>query len=153
MPPNKPSGVKGVSYTFAFQEEGSSKEAQPPNPFLASSVNRHTASGGRMILLPRRYNRTDVDRIACGGLGLSDAGVSVKLHQTFLQGSVGLSRRWLAPTFVVFIVPRSAGGGRTERAGDHVSFASPSISPRSRSHLAPQPVLHAGMSGRKRSYS
>jgi hypothetical protein len=38
--------------------------AQTPNPYLASDVNRRTADGGRFLLLPRRYNRTAVDRIA-----------------------------------------------------------------------------------------
>src|SRR5947209_9516281 len=37
-----------------------------PNPYMASSVNRRTADGGRFLLLPRRYNRTAVDRFAFG---------------------------------------------------------------------------------------
>ena len=110
---------------------------------MASFVNRRTTDGRTFLPLPRRYNRTAVDRFAscCGGL--SHHGVSVSLHQTLLHGSAALSRRRVAQTFGAFIVPRSAGGGRAERAGDHVSFASRSISPRSRSPLAPQPVLHA----------
>src|SRR5262245_56695991 len=31
---------------------------------MASDVNRRTADGGRFLLLPRRYNRTAVDRAA-----------------------------------------------------------------------------------------
>ena len=37
-----------------------------PNPYMASAVNRRTADGGRVPLLPRRYNRTAVDRFAPG---------------------------------------------------------------------------------------
>src|SRR5262249_15966750 len=57
-----------------------------PNPYMASSVNRRTADGGRILLLPRRYNRTAVGRPAYGCMGLSDDGVSVELHQTLIQG-------------------------------------------------------------------
>src|SRR5262249_39491034 len=59
----------------------------PPNPYMASSVN--SAHGGRrkFFLLPRRYDRTAVDRFANGCKGLSDRGVSVELHQTLIQGS------------------------------------------------------------------
>src|SRR5262249_13942596 len=54
---------------------------------MASSVNRRTTERGRIVLLPRRYNRTAVDRFANGCEGLSDPGVSMKLHQTLIQGS------------------------------------------------------------------
>src|SRR5437764_14833077 len=63
-----------------------------PNPSMASSVNRRTASGGSVLLLPRRYNRTAVDRLAYGCKGLSPNGVSVSLHQTLIQGSAALAR-------------------------------------------------------------
>ncbi len=63
-----------------------------PNPYMASSVNRRTTNGGRFFLLPRRYNRTALDRLAYGCRGLSHHGVSVKLHQTLIQGSAALVR-------------------------------------------------------------
>src|SRR5204863_2943893 len=66
--------------------------ARAPNPYMASSVNRRTADGGRFLLLPRRSNRTAVDRLPYGCRGLSDDGVSVELHQTLLQGSAALAR-------------------------------------------------------------
>src|SRR5262245_22515652 len=55
---------------------------RPPNPYMASFVNRRTPNRGRKLLLPRRQNRTAVDRLAYGCMGLSDDGVSVSLHQT-----------------------------------------------------------------------
>src|SRR5262249_5105588 len=64
----------------------------PPNPYMASFVNRRTPNGGRIPLLPRRYNRTAVDRLAFGCRGLSPDGVSVSLHQTLIQGSAALAR-------------------------------------------------------------
>src|SRR5262245_56554492 len=59
---------------------------------MASSVNRRTAECGSFLSLPRRYNRTAVDRLAYGCMGLSDDGVSVELHQTLIQGSATLAR-------------------------------------------------------------
>src|SRR5262249_9799830 len=44
-------------------------------------------------LLPRRHNRTAVDRLAYGCMGLSDDGVSVLLHQTLIRGSAALARK------------------------------------------------------------
>src|SRR5215831_12747797 len=62
-----------------------------PNPYMASSVNRRTAECGSFLSLPRRYNRTAVDRLAYGCMGLSPNGVSVSLHQTLIQGSAALA--------------------------------------------------------------
>lgn len=42
---------------------------------MASSVNRRTTKGGRIILLPNRYNRTAVDRFAYGCRQPSQDGV------------------------------------------------------------------------------
>src|SRR5262249_11157144 len=92
--------------------------------YMAASVNRRTTDGGSFLSLLRRYNWTAVDRLASGCKGLTHYGVSVSLHQTLLHGSAALSRRRLAPTFVVFIGPESAGGSRAERTGEHFSFAS-----------------------------
>src|SRR5262245_60259626 len=64
-----------------------------PNPYMASFVNRRTPNRGRRMILPRRYNRTAVDRLAYGCTGLSDHGVSVLLHQTLIQGSAALAFR------------------------------------------------------------
>src|SRR5262249_8959342 len=61
------------------------------NPYMASSVNRRTAECGSFLSLPRRCNRTAVDRLAYGCMGLSDDGVSVELHQTLIQGSATLA--------------------------------------------------------------
>src|SRR5262245_22761064 len=66
--------------------------AMPLNPYMASSVNRRTAEFGSLLSLPRRYNRTAVDRLAYGCMGLSPDGVSVSLHQTLIQGSAALAR-------------------------------------------------------------
>ena len=63
-----------------------------PNTYMASSVNRAHRGRGRIRLLPRRYNRTAVDRFASGCAGLSDRGVSVELHQTLIQGSAAPAR-------------------------------------------------------------
>ena len=57
------------------------------NPYMASSVNSAHHGRRKFFLLPRRYNRTAVDRFAYGCEGLSDRGVSVELHQTLIQGS------------------------------------------------------------------
>jgi hypothetical protein len=59
---------------------------------MASSVNRAHRGRGRIRHLPRRYNRTAVDRFASGCGGLSGRGVSVELHQTLIQGSAALPR-------------------------------------------------------------
>ena len=59
---------------------------------MASSVNRAHHGRGRNRLLPRRHNRTAVDRFANGCKGLSDDGVSVELHQTLIHGSAALAR-------------------------------------------------------------
>src|SRR5262245_59862080 len=60
---------------------------------MASSVNRRTAERGRFLSLPSRYNRTAVDRLAYGCMGLSPNGVSVSLHPTLIQGSAATARR------------------------------------------------------------
>src|SRR3954452_7665114 len=66
--------------------KGRSRRRIRPNPSMASSINRRTTHGGRINLLPRRPNRTAVDRLAYGCKGLSPNGVSVSLHQTPLSG-------------------------------------------------------------------
>src|SRR5712691_7941412 len=81
------------STTSQQQRQAGLKGARvPPNPYMASSVNRRTAECGSFFLLPGGCYRTAVDRLAYGCMGLSDDGVSVKLHQTLIQGSAAPAR-------------------------------------------------------------
>src|SRR6266566_5556886 len=69
------------------------KDRVRPNPYMASSVNSAHHGRRKLFVLPRRYNRTAVDRFANGCERLSDRGVSVKLHQTLIQGSATLPQK------------------------------------------------------------
>src|SRR5438105_2843379 len=60
---------------------------------MASSVNSAHRGRRKIVALPRRYNRTAVDRFASDCRALSDDGVSVVLHQTLIQGSAALPRK------------------------------------------------------------
>src|SRR5260370_39053090 len=68
-----------------------------PNPYMASSVNSAHHGRRKISVLPRRYNRTAVDRFANGCKGLSDRGGSVQLHQTLSQGSATGPRKARRP--------------------------------------------------------
>src|SRR5947209_16194907 len=67
---------------------GGGEAAMPPR----YPTKRRTAECGGFLPLPRRYNRTAVDRLAYGCRELSDDGVSVSLHQTLIQGSAARAR-------------------------------------------------------------
>jgi len=58
---------------------------------MASEVNSAHRGRRKFLLLPRRYNRTAVDRCAYGCTGRSADGVSVSLRQTLLRGSAALA--------------------------------------------------------------
>src|SRR5262249_34339184 len=88
-----PACQKQMRLTFPQFFASGGRASPGPNPYMASFVNRRAPSRGRRMLLPRRHNRTAVDRLAYGCMGLSDDGVSVLLHQTLIRGSAALARK------------------------------------------------------------